>query len=659
MLLKRELRSSDLSGRVLFWTGGNKPTQEVFKLTTADVAESLRASFLVSDTVVASASYYLESNATRHVVRRHAPLFSNGEILFFVDESIESYAEHGARKIEKSPASLDAYSRPEVIAKKAEELTELGFLLRRPADSISALLVRRWENDLMTASFGSLGAMLDSLPLPSDRVVALRLDLIRAARGRSTDFVWEVVVPILDKHKVDPVFRRLARERLAAFYGEETAKLLNATVDASDHRITSDIRGSTDVSLFLRMLYLLNAHEAFRRLKARECIGLKQSPEWMFFWSFYNNLHSAVSDIEVAEMPMLKVFQEAERRWRSGGPQKRGISRKRFLNVVQKMVSVHTTRAHRFSKPLDFMLDVCDNFHRCPISDFVGSLKESASKTSLLMRKSRRPKAVGIITIKPVELDAVKALMEQRGPIEEREGQLIRRRFWEENVMGHDDTLLPVVCLRALDQGNPSAQSACYALLSEYDVRLLVLLGIAGGIHKKIRLCDVVIADAVYNYERRAITDAGVNHRLDAYKMSATVAELFSRFAETYGEEAEIDATPGSANSKFITRKAPIGSGEAVIKSKLAEVRAWLELINENVMAVETEAIGASHVEHELELYNGNKPIGLLIVRGISDHSDHEKNDKYQRLASDNACIVLDKILQSYAPSKQWGSPGI
>jgi len=38
---------------------------------------------------------------------------------------------------------------------------------------------------------------------------------------------------------------------------------------------------------------------------------------------------------------------------------------------------------------------------------------------------------------------------------------------------------------------------------------------------------------------------------------------------------------------------------------------------------------------------------GYLIVRGISDHADKEKDAKWQEIASENAIVALGEFLQT------------
>jgi nucleoside phosphorylase len=654
MRLTRDLTCSELTGDIIFWTEGNRPTQRALALSDAEVSDSLKACFLLSDTVVAAASYFFESSATRRVTRELEPLFATGKVLFFVDEALESFAEHGLRKIEKSPSTLAAYRSVDTVVRNARELTRFGFILRRPALSISDLLVERWVDDLLSTDRHSLGAAISRLDGSVVDRTALRMKLIEIAQRRTTDFVWEVVAPVFVDLPVPALFQRLVQQRLTSIYGDTTASILGATPDSSDVRDTVEVSSPLDVVLFHRVLASLGAAEAFHHLTGTDCLTVKKSAEWAFFSSFYAELLAEMRMLQINDLHVLPLLAKAEQVWRDSANRQRGLSRSEFIAAIDRLATPLTRKAGRFSKPADFLLAICESFSRAPISDFIQLIMEKSHHTVAIT--DRPKKAVGIITIKPVELRAVRELFKQRGRVEEKEGKQVNRRFFEGTLSGHRNCPLPAVCLRALTKGNPSVQSACNALLTEYDVHVLILLGVAGGISRKLKLCDVVVADAVFNYETRAITDQGTAFRLDPYRMSAPIAELYGRFEDEHGEEAEFPASTDSRAAHFSVYRAPIGSGEAVVKSKLAEVGAWLEMVNENVAAVETEAVGASYVEHELTLWKRSKPIGLLIVRGISDHADFKKKDRWQFPSSANACIVLDKVLRANAPLKDWAN---
>jgi hypothetical protein len=150
----------------------------------------------------------------------------------------------------------------------------------------------------------------------------------------------------------------------------------------------------------------------------------------------------------------------------------------------------------------------------------------------------------------------------------------------------------------------------------------------------------------IIDYEKAAITDAGDEHRPRVYEMPARVKEMVARFEDLYeSEEPELGAADGSFQTTFRVYLAPVGTGEKVLKKELHPIRDWLATVHANAMLVETEAAGACQQFYESQLLKDFRAAGLLIIRGISDHADFEKDDKWQLLCCLNAMRCLRAIL--------------
>ncbi len=88
--------------------------------------------------------------------------------------------------------------------------------------------------------------------------------------------------------------------------------------------------------------------------------------------------------------------------------------------------------------------------------------------------------------------------------------------------------------------------------------------------------------------------------------------------------------------------RGPIGSGNAVVTDADSYIRTWLQGVNENVLAVETEAAGAAQTFHEVAGWSAT-PYGWLTIRGISDAADEHKPPAgdHHALASRHAASVM------------------
>ncbi len=90
------------------------------------------------------------------------------------------------------------------------------------------------------------------------------------------------------------------------------------------------------------------------------------------------------------------------------------------------------------------------------------------------------------------------------------------------------------------------------------------------------------------------------------------------------------------------------------MKFRDSEVRQWLSKVNDKVLALETEAAGFAQQFYESDLRVGEHASDYLVIRGISDHADVEKNDKWRVPATANAMRAL-KALLALIPSSRIG----
>ena len=262
----------------------------------------------------------------------------------------------------------------------------------------------------------------------------------------------------------------------------------------------------------------------------------------------------------------------------------------------------------------------------------------------------------GIITILPEELDAIKTTFNMK-----REPTRFGERYFYSSVVYSDEKRKTVVCTQTINQGELSVMNAYNDLINKYHPKMVLLVGIAGGIlgHGKAQnntsgerleldLCDVVIAKSVIDYELRKETNAGVEHRGQIYNIDAAVASVVNDFLATLQTE-NFSSVEGSKNTHVNILFDAIGSGNAVITNDLSETTSWLKTVNSKVVAVEMEATGISSSFYEATL-NKSGVQGLMVVRGISDLANTEKAlcKKYRTPAAQNAALVTKKLIEIF-----------
>ncbi len=250
---------------------------------------------------------------------------------------------------------------------------------------------------------------------------------------------------------------------------------------------------------------------------------------------------------------------------------------------------------------------------------------------------------IGIITVLPPEINAVKKYLKN---CEREPGKNTRRVYYKGNFDGYNGFFHKVIITQQVEEGNLSTIDTYKDIVSEFNPTIMVLIGIAGCIDPKMKLCDVVIADQIIYYEKRKDTGKIIEIRGEGYKIHSNAKIFINEFFGKFGEDPKMESSSGSLESKFCVKKGPIGSGEAIIGNKSSKIKSWLKTFNSKTLAVETEAAGFAHANEEAQLSRNYKQLGYLIIRGISDHADHKKDDKWRIPASENAVRILVEILK-------------
>jgi adenosylhomocysteine nucleosidase len=199
--------------------------------------------------------------------------------------------------------------------------------------------------------------------------------------------------------------------------------------------------------------------------------------------------------------------------------------------------------------------------------------------------------------------------------------------------------MLHAVAMQALVPGQRSAVSAYHRLREHYAPPIVLLVGVAGAIHPKVAVGDVVIADEVIYYDARRDSPQGPHRRGQAYPIPAVMQHRLNDYFQVRGDTGLL-----AGGSRFTVHLGPIGSGEAVITDEASEVRRWLRQVNEKTLAVETEIGGVVQAFHE-EVQHDAALRGWSTIRGISDAANAGKGHAYHDQASERAAMVLERLM--------------
>ncbi|WP_229072689.1 hypothetical protein [Actinoplanes sp. DH11] len=198
-----------------------------------------------------------------------------------------------------------------------------------------------------------------------------------------------------------------------------------------------------------------------------------------------------------------------------------------------------------------------------------------------------------------------------------------------------------IAAVQTLTPGTESAALAHRALVEAYRPAVVLLVGIAGGIGRDVRPCDVVVSDLVISHDARKETADGIRRRGQAQAIAAPLGHRLNEFFTAEGREL---AGPGDV--PFRVHRGPIGSGNAVLDDKDSPLRAYLSGFNDKVLAVETEAAGVAEAFRQ-HADAATNPFGWLTVRGLSDLADGAKpaDDRFHERASRHAAATVRAML--------------
>ncbi|PTB37467.1 hypothetical protein M441DRAFT_149409 [Trichoderma asperellum CBS 433.97] len=295
--------------------------------------------------------------------------------------------------------------------------------------------------------------------------------------------------------------------------------------------------------------------------------------------------------------------------------------------------------------------------------------------------------AVGIICPLAKELKAVLALFDNNhcSPSPESEDSDI---YFLGDMAGH---WVVATCLPATEYGTNSAAATAANLKSRFSsIRFCLLVGIAGGVpseEKDIRLGDVVVSQptgtspGVIQYDlgkeedgnhfrltgslqrpprvlMRAISAMEANLEPPAGRLNKNLCIIADRFPEYKYPGQDLDITYQAACASCVLHQACLGSCSH-IRQRVPRTTTT-PMIHYGLVASGNRVIKNLTVrnqvaqEHgilcfEMEAAGVMNTVDCLVIRGISDYCDAQKNDIWQEYAAATAAAYA-KLLLGFVP---------
>lgn len=223
---------------------------------------------------------------------------------------------------------------------------------------------------------------------------------------------------------------------------------------------------------------------------------------------------------------------------------------------------------------------------------------------------------IGIIAAMPEEIREI----EQAVTI--RDKKTFGQREFHIGTLGSEEVVLVLSRI-----GKVAAATTATTLLTHFDVRAILLTGIAGGVAETVNIGDVVVGDSFIQHD----FDASPSTLFAKYEIPLLGIQkipgdpsLVERAVR--GAEEVIKEFPGAKVHRGL-----IGSGDQFIASaeKIRELRAALP----DLLCVEMEGAAVAQVCYEYQ-----KP--FVSIRSISDRADGNAHVDFLKFVSDVAAPI-------------------
>jgi nucleoside phosphorylase len=199
-----------------------------------------------------------------------------------------------------------------------------------------------------------------------------------------------------------------------------------------------------------------------------------------------------------------------------------------------------------------------------------------------------------------------------------------------------------VVVVQLESMGNVRAGVTTTELLSRWEPHTVIMVGIAGGIRGRVRLGDVVVADAVYYYELAKIVADGQQSRPQEFP---TDRLLFNRAQANDGTDwPDLIQAARPEGTYLRPHEVPevhfgyIAAGEKVVADSIELNRLVQAQPQLRAVAMEGAGVALAARQHAPEPR-------FLEVRGICDYADTAKNDDWQSYAAHAAAGFMVGLL--------------
>ena len=212
------------------------------------------------------------------------------------------------------------------------------------------------------------------------------------------------------------------------------------------------------------------------------------------------------------------------------------------------------------------------------------------------------------------------------------------------------DNRYRIVLLCFGGMGNVQAATAVTQAIDVWNPSAIILTGIMGGIEGSKRLLgDLIVAEQIVGYELGKIKETETERRFEVLRPANLLVEKARNFPQQkWALDSRTISRPDGTSERVIPKVhfGVVASGEKVIADTITIpelTTSWTKLIG-----VEMEGFGTAQA-----VYQSEPAPKMLMVKGICDWADPDKNDEWQAYSADIAAAYIVNFLRTN-PLERW-----
>ncbi|MCX4765053.1 5'-methylthioadenosine/S-adenosylhomocysteine nucleosidase [Streptomyces sp. NBC_01275] len=199
------------------------------------------------------------------------------------------------------------------------------------------------------------------------------------------------------------------------------------------------------------------------------------------------------------------------------------------------------------------------------------------------------------------------------------------------------------VAVAELGEGAVNAAALTTQIIAWLRPEALLFVGVAGGLKDDVEIGDVVVGTKVYAVQGGKLTPEGFKARPEVWHGSHRLVQAARSVLREMKNEVR-------------GHRKPIACADVVLADDRSAFAEYIGQHYNDAYAIEMEGSGAAHAAH----LNGQ--LDALVVRGISDHANPDKDEAdasgSQGRAAAQAAAVAMAILRRLRPRDHSSEPG-